>query len=237
MIKSVEMASDLNRSEVECFHPLQYLDPTFYKLQDYFDCFLRGISSGLILNAPLILLGVFSPHLLISFLPCIVGVSCLLGAVFAAVARSFQVGFREQAAMRGISTYLTYEDVNLPVAQAYELCLASTMQLRSALIVRSGESEWICARVKAVPDRTVVIRLERLRNGDTRIAIECVKHWSAIRSSLFRQLFGRKFEQLMLRIDDGLNAELIEEVASFVRNTPNWDYKYEGFKPLEASRR
>ncbi len=56
--------------------------------------------------------------------------------------------------------FLTYEDVNLSVPQAYELCLASTMELRSALIVRSGESEWICARVKAVPDRTVIIRLK-----------------------------------------------------------------------------
>jgi hypothetical protein len=231
------MASDVNRAEVEIFHPFQYLDPTYYKLRDYFDCFLRGVSCGLILNAPLILLGVFSPNLLIQFLPCIVGISCLLGVVFAAVAHSFQVGFSEDVAMRGVSAYLTYEDVTLSVAQAYELCLASTMQLRSALIVRSGEAKWICARVKAVPDRTVVIRLESLGKVNTRISIECVKHWSPIRSKLVRQLFGRKFEQLMLRIDDGLNAALIEEVASFVRNTPNWDYKYEGFKPLQNSRR
>ncbi len=225
------MASDLNRAEVEVFHPFQYLDPTFYKWQDYFDCFLRGASCGLIMNAPLILLGVFSPNLLISFLPCIVGISSLLGVVFAAVAHSFQVGFREQVAMRGINAFLTYEDVNLALPHAYELCLASTMELRSALIVRSGEAEWICARVKAVPDRTVIIRLESLRKGNTRIAIECVKHWSPFRSKLVRQLFGRKHEQLMMRVDDGLNSALIEEVASFVRNTPNWDYKYEGFKP------
>jgi hypothetical protein len=231
------MASDLNRAEVETFHPFQYLDPTFYKLQDYFDCFLRGVSSGLILNAPLILLGVFSPNLLIQFLPCIVGISCLLGVVFAAVAHSFQVGFSEHVAMRGVSAYLTYEDVSLPVAQAYELCLASTMQLRSALIVRSSDDEWICARVKAVPDRTVVIRLESFGKRNTRISIECVNHWSPIRSKLVRQLFGRKFEQLMLRIDDGLNAALIEEVAAFVRNMPNWDHQYEGFKLLQVSKR
>jgi hypothetical protein len=85
--------------------------------------------------------------------------------------------------------------------------------------------------VKAVPDRTIVIRFESLRKGRTRVAIECLKHWSPIRAKLVRQLFGRKFEQLMLRMDDGLNAALIEEVAAFVKNTPNWDYKYEGFKP------
>src|SRR5689334_22255825 len=101
------MATDLNRAEVETFHPFQYLDPSFYKLRDYFDCFLRGISCGLIMNAPLILLGVFSPNLLLSFLPCIVGVSCLLGIVFAAVAHSFQAGFREHVGMRGINACLT----------------------------------------------------------------------------------------------------------------------------------
>ncbi len=228
------MAADLNKAELEVFHPFQYLDPSFYKMRDYFDSFLRGISCGLILNAPIILLGVFSPTLFFSFFPCIAAVSCLLGVVFAAVVHSYRVGFSESLAVRGISAFLTYEDVNLPLSEAFELCLASTMQLRSALIVRSLEGVGIYARVKAVPDRTVVIRLESMRTGITRIAIDCVKHWHPIHSKLVRQLFGRKFEQLIVRTDDGLNAELIEEIASFLRNTPNWDHVYDGFKPHES---
>jgi len=231
LISNSQLTKSVNHSELESFIPFQYLDPTFYKLRDYLDCFLRGISCGLVLNAPVILLSVVSPSLLFGMLPCILGISALLGIVFAAVANSFRSGFKEQLSRRGVAAFLTYEDVNLPVSQAYELCLASSMQIRSALIVEALEGERICVRVKAVPDRTIVIRLEEMRKGKTRIAIECVKHWSPLRANLVRRLFSRKFEQLILRVDDGLNAELIEQLAAFIRETPNWDYKYEGFSP------
>lgn len=231
MNSNLQIAARLSSAELANFVPFQYLDPAFYKLSDYFGCFLRGVSCGLILNAPIILLGVASPSLLVNMLPCIAGISCLLGVVFTAVASSFRSAFLDLLSRRGVAAFLTYEDVNLPAAQAYELCLAAAMQIRSALIVQTDECERICVRVKSVPDRTIVIRLDSLRKGKTRISIDCVKHWSSLRSKLVRQLFASKFEQLILRVDDGQNAELIAKTAEFIRETPNWDYMYEGFKP------
>lgn len=231
---SLTEVSDLNKAEVELFHPLQYLDAAYFTLRDYFDCFLRGASCGLIVHAPLILLSIFSPALLIGFSPCIAVMSCLLGAVFSAVCHSFKNAYSEQVSTRGIEAFLAYEDVKLSQAEAYELCLAATMQIRSALLLRSIEGQRFCVRVKAVPDRTVVVRLEQIGRGQTRIAVDCVKHWSPLKARLIRQLFGRKFEQLFMRVDDGLNAELIQSVVSAVRETPNWDYRYEGFKPQHS---
>lgn len=231
MYQNWNMPATLNRAELALFNPLQYLDPTFYKVGDYLGCFWRGTCYGLLLNSPIIILGVTSPVLLANFFPFIVATSCLLGIVFSAVAHSFQVGFRERVALYGVSCFLDYQDVNYSRSQAFELCLASTMQLRSAIIVRSVEGVQICARVTAVPDRTVVITLEQMRTGTTRVAVDCVKHWSPLYARFIRNLFGWKFEQLMMRVDDGINASLIAEVSSFVKETPNWDYKHEGFSP------
>lgn len=231
MNSNLQLATRVNSAELAQFVPFQYLDPTFYTLLDYFGCFLRGVSCGLILNAPVILLGTVNLALLIGMLPCIAGISCLLGIVFAAVAGNLRSGFLDSLSRRGVASFLTYEDVNVPVSQAYELCLAAAMQLRSAFIVQSDEGERICVRVKSVPDRTVVIRLDSLRRGRTRISIDCAKHLSPIRAKLVRQLFGSKFEQLILRVDDGQNAELIAKTAAYIAETPNWDYMYDGFKP------
>lgn len=231
MNSNLQLATKVNSAELANFSPFQYLDPSFYTLRDYFGCFLRGVSCGLILNAPVILLGIVSPSLLIGMFPCIAGISCLLGVIFVAVASSFRSGFLEQLSRGGVAAFLTYEDVNLPASHAFELCLAAAMQIRSALIVQSQECQRICVRVKSVPDRTIVIRLDSLRKGKTRISIDCVKHWNPIQAKLVRQLFGRKFEQLFLRVDDGQNAELIAKTADFIKETPNWDYMYEGFKP------
>ena len=232
-----EKIDGINSAELEVFLPLQYLDPTFYRLRDYALVFLRGASFGIALNFPLVVLGLVSPNLMPVYLPCITMAACILGIAFSAAAKGFQVAFSRAVAIHGIEAYLTYEDVNMSLAGAYELCLAAIAQIPRANIVHCIEARRICARVKGYPDRTIVIRIDAVAKGVARIAIDCVKHVSLPQAVTIRTCWGAKFEQLILRLDDGYNAQLIEEIAAFIRDNPDWDYAYEGFKPAQKKRR
>ncbi|HIA50682.1 MAG TPA: hypothetical protein EYN91_01110 [Candidatus Melainabacteria bacterium] len=237
MHKLREKYKGINDGELEVFLPLQYLDPTFFRLRDYASVFARGAAFGIALNFPLIILGLVTPSLMPVYLPCMTTAACILGISFSAAAKGFQMAFSKAVSAYGIEAFLTYEDVRLPLAKAYELCLAATTEIPKASILECIEGRRICVRVKGYPDRTIVIRLDPLGRGITRIAIDSVKHLSLPQSIAIRTCWGTKFEQLILRVDDGSNAQLIEQIASFVRETPDWDYVYEGFKPLRANRR
>lgn len=228
---------DINDAELEVFLPLQYLDPSYFQLRDFAGVFARGAAFGIAINFPLIVLGLVTPSLMPVYLPCITATACILGIAFSAAAKGFQKAFSRGVSIHGIDAYLTYEDVHLPLAKAYELCLAATSQFHEARILRCIEGRLLCVRVKAQPERTIVIRLDGIGRGITRIAIDCVKHVSLPQALTIRSCWGPKFEQLVLRVDDGLNAELIEEVAAFIRETPDRDYRYEGVKTLQGSRR
>lgn len=231
-----EKIRGINSAELEVFLPLQYLDPRFYSLRDYALVFLRGAAFGIALNFPLVVLGLASPNLMPVYLPCITMAACTLGIAFSAAAKGFQVAFSRAVAIHGIEAYLTYEDVNMPLARAYELCLAATAQIPRANIIHRIEARRICARVEGYPDRTLVIRIDAIAKGVTRISIDCVKHVGLPQAVTIRSCWGAKFEQLILRLDDGFNAQLIQEIAAFIRDNPEWDYAYDGFKPSEINR-
>lgn len=231
-----EKTKNINSAELEVFLPLQYLDPAFFKLHDYGLVFLRGAAFGIALNFPLIILGLVSPNLMPVYLPCMTMAACILGIAFSAAAKGFQMAFSRAVSIYGIEAYLTYEDVKMPLAEAYELGLAAISQIPQAKIIHCIEARRICARVKGYPERTIVIRIDSIARGVTRIAIDCVKHVSLPQSVTIRSCWGAKFEQLILRLDDGFNAQLIEQIAAFIRENPDCDYAYEGFKPSESSR-
>lgn len=237
LLKLQEKIEDINDAELEVFLPLLYLDPAFFKMSDYSSVFARGAAFGMALNFPLLVLGLVNPILMPVYLPCMTSAACILGIAFSAAAKGFQKAFTRAVSVHGIEAYLSYEDVRMPLARAYELCTKATRRIEQARILHCIDGRRICVRVKGFPDRTLVIRLDGVGRGITRIAIDCVKHVSLPQAIVIRSCWGAKFEQLILRLDDGLNAQLIEEISSFIREAADKAHDYELSESLYSSRR
>lgn len=131
----------------------------------------------------------------------------------------------------GVEAFEVYHDLELPLEEAFELCLASSAQLRDSKIekcddtnkaveVRVSGNFWITV------DRLVEISVQKVTEDKTRMKVKSVIKLTPVRTFLFQAVWGPKWQPLLFRSDFSKNKKIMCEILSFVQNVPNWDHKY-----------
>lgn len=131
----------------------------------------------------------------------------------------------------GVEAFEVYHDLDMPVEEAFELCLASSAQLRDSKIEKCDDAnKAVVVRVKGnfwiTVDRLVEISVQPVSENKTRMKVKSVVKLTRVRTWLFEAVWGQKWQPLLFRSDFKRNKKIMSEILSFVQNVPNWDHKY-----------
>lgn len=126
--------------------------------------------------------------------------------------------------------------VEMPQAEAFELCLAACGHIPRANIVAYDDNHgWIKLRVKGnfwvTVDRTVKISIERDNEAPedkprTRLCIDAKVRLTKFRTHLIKLVWGDKWYPIVFRTDRNLNSKLLDSITEFVHSVPNWDHRH-----------
>jgi hypothetical protein len=131
---------------------------------------------------------------------------------------------------QGADAFIAVEDLDLPLGEAFELCLAATTQLRNARMEAFEDCQSISVRIKAdfwnATDRLVEIRFEQLDDNKTRIMIDYSAKLTAFRSYVIEKIWGPKWAPIFYRLDGKKNKETLSQITDYLQRVPEWNHKY-----------
>lgn len=131
---------------------------------------------------------------------------------------------------QGASAFIAYEDLDMPLEEAFELCLAATTQLPNSKIETFEEAKCIQLRAKGnfwvTVDRMVDIRFQQLSQNKTRVIVDTSVKLTAARTFLINKIWGPKWSPIVFRLDIRKNKEILTQISDYLRRVPEWNHKY-----------
>jgi hypothetical protein len=131
----------------------------------------------------------------------------------------------------GPAWYLKQQVLDLPMAEAFELCLAACAQFEKGKISEYDDQKgYIRLSIKGnflvTVDRNIGIILKENGPGSTILRIDSQLKLTSLRSRLIKMCWGEKWHPIVFRTDRNLNNKLMTTIISFVDSVPNWDHRH-----------
>lgn len=130
----------------------------------------------------------------------------------------------------GAGAFIAYEDLDMPLEQAFELSLGATTQLPKAKIETFEEGQRIQLRVKGnfwvTVDRMVDIKFEQLSENKTRVIVDSAFKLTPVRTFLITKIWGPKWSPIVFRLDVRKNKQMLAQIKDYLRRVPEWNHKY-----------
>ncbi len=209
---------------------LPILNPDHIQPQDYLRPMVGATIYAMIFTVPFSLhwlsLGMGSYRLLsmqLGFVAMIVGM-----LLTSALVHHF-IWYR-RLRKHGAKAFIAYEDLDMPLEEAFELCLAATTQLPKSRIETFEDGKCIHVRVKGnfwvTVDRMVDIKFDRVGENKTRVLIDSAFKLTPARTFLISKIWGPKWTPIVFRLDVRKNQQLLAQITDYLNRVPEWNHKY-----------
>lgn len=130
----------------------------------------------------------------------------------------------------GATAFIAFEDLDMPLEEAFELTLAATTQLPKSKIETFEDGKCIHVRVFGnfwtTVDRMVDINFERLEDGKTRVIVDSAFKLTPLRTFLINKIWGPKWTPIVYRLDVRKNRQLLTQITDYLNRVPEWKHKY-----------
>ncbi len=209
---------------------LPILNPEHIQPQDYLRPLIGATIYALVFTAPGTLIGLlmglgFSRLISMQF-----GfVTTVVGMLLISAMIHHYVWWR-RLKNHGARAFISYEDLEMPLEEAFELCLAATTQLPKSKIEAFEEKKSIELRVKGnfwlTVDRMVELKFERLSENKTRVLVDSAFKLTRPRTFLINKIWGPKWTPIVYRLDVRKNKQLLSQITEYLQRVPEWNHKY-----------
>jgi len=203
------------------------LNPDFIQPQDYLRPLVGMTVYSLIFAGTPYALGILSGYFPLTF-P--LGFASMMIGTFLISAMVHHYIWWRRLKTQGAAAFVAVENLDLPLAEAFELCLAATTQLRNAKMESFEDGKSISVRIQAdffnSTDRIVDIKFEQLDENKTRIFIDYSAKLTAFRSFIIEKVWGPKWAPIFYRLDGKKNQETLSQITDYLQRVPEWNHKY-----------
>jgi|GEM_PF-674522 len=127
--------------------------------------------------------------------------------------------------------YLRQRELDLPQAEAFELCLAACTQFERGRITSYDEKKGIIhLQIKGnfwvTVDRTVALIVKEKGPHSSLLYIDSKVKLTRFRSKLIQLTWGAKWHPIVFRTDRNLNYKVMNTITNFIDSVPNWDHRH-----------
>ena len=131
----------------------------------------------------------------------------------------------------GAVWYLRQRELDLPQAEAFELCLAACTQFeRSKITEYDDKRGLIQLQIKGnfwiTVDRSVTLMVKERGPHSSALYIDSKVKLTKFRSKLIRLTWGEKWHPVVFRTDRNLNYKVMNTITNFIDSVPNWDHRH-----------
>lgn len=131
----------------------------------------------------------------------------------------------------GPSWYSRQQIIDLPKAEAFELCLAACAQFERGRVTKYDDQRgYIRLSIKGnffvTVDRNIGIILKENGPNSSILYIDSQLKLTSFRSKLIKMTWGEKWHPIVFRTDHNLNNKLMTTIISFIESVPNWDHRH-----------
>lgn len=126
--------------------------------------------------------------------------------------------------------------LEMPRAEAFELCLAACGHIPRAIIVGYDDQlGLINLRVKGnfwiTVDRSVQISVNSDNEAPddkprSKLCIDAQVRLTKLRTAIIKTVWGEKWYPIVFRTDRNLNNKLLDAITEFIQSVPNWDHRH-----------
>ncbi len=209
---------------------LPILNPDHIQPQDYLRPLIGATIYALVFTAPGTLIGLSMGLGFTRFMSMQFGVVAMIVGLLLISAMVHHAVWLRRLRNHGASAFISYEDLEMPLEEAFELCLAATTQLPNSKIETFEESKCIELRVKGnfwvTVDRMVEIKFESLAENKTRVLVDSAFKLTRARTLLINKIWGPKWTPIVFRLDVRKNKQLLQQITDYLQRVPQWNHKY-----------
>ena len=209
---------------------LPVLNPELIQPQDYMRPLIGATIYALVFTAPGTLIGLSLGFGFTRFMSMQFGIVAMIVGLLLISAMVHHYVWWHRLKEHGSSAFIAYEDLEMPLEEAFELCVAATTQVPKSKIETFEESKCIELRVKGnfwmTVDRMVKIKFERLGENRTRVLVDSAFKLSRARTFLINKIWGPKWTHIVFRLDARKNKQLLLQITDYLRRVPQWNHKY-----------
>ncbi len=224
----------ISQSEIET-EPEQFV-PTYdyIKLPDYGRPLIGAAVFGLVLSCLVSTLAIFVGGPILSamiFVLCLVIYSIQFPLAILASAALHHALLMYRMRKHGPAWYLRQRELDLPQAEAFELCLAACAQFERSRITNYDEKKGIIhLQIKGnfwiTVDRTVALVVKTKGPHTSVLYIDSKVKLTRFRSKLIQLTWGAKWHPIVFRTDRNLNYKVMNTITNFIDSVPNWDHRH-----------
>lgn len=224
----------ISQSEIET-EPEQFV-PTYdyIKLPDYGRPLIGAAVFGLVLSCLVSSLAIFVGGPILSamiFVLCLVIYSIQFPLAILASAALHHALLLYRMRKHGPAWYLRQRELELPQAEAFELCLAACTQFERSRITNYDEKKGIIhLQIKGnfwiTVDRTVALVVKAKSPHTSVLYIDSKVKLTKFRSKLIQLTWGAKWHPIVFRTDRNLNYKVMNTITNFIDSVPNWDHRH-----------
>lgn len=224
----------ISQSEIET-EPEQFV-PTYdyIKLPDYGRPLIGAAVFGLVLSCLVSTLAIFVGGPILSamiFVLCLVIYSIQFPLAILASAALHHALLMYRMRKHGPAWYLRQRELDLPQAEAFELCLAACTQFERSRITNYDEKKGIIhLQIKGnfwiTVDRTVALVVKTKGPRTSVLYIDSKVKLTRFRSKLIQLTWGAKWHPIVFRTDRNLNYKVMNTITNFIDSVPNWDHRH-----------
>ncbi|MCC7531137.1 MAG: hypothetical protein IT342_21705 [Candidatus Melainabacteria bacterium] len=209
---------------------LPILNPELIQPQDYLRPLIGATIYALVFTAPGTLIGLSMGFGITRLMNMQYGmVATVVGLLLISAMVHHFVWWR-RLKNHGASAFIAYEDLEMPLEEAFELSLAATTQLPKSKIETFEDLKCIELRVKGnfwvTVDRMVEIKFVRLGESKTRVVVDSAFKLTRARTFLINKIWGPKWAPIVYRLDVNKNKQLLLQITDYLRRVPQWNHKY-----------
>ncbi len=209
---------------------LPILNPELIQPQDYLRPLLGATIYALVFTAPGTLIGLVMGLGSARLMNMQFGIVAMIVGLLLISAMIHHFVWWRRLKNHGASAFISYEDLEMPLEEAFELCLAATTQLPKSKIETFEELKCIELRVKGnfwvTVDRMVEIKFVRLGENQTRVVVDSAFKLTRARTFLINKIWGPKWAPIVYRLDVRKNKQLLLQITDYLRRVPEWNHKY-----------
>ncbi len=209
---------------------LPILNPEHIQPQDYLRPVVGATIYGLVFTLPCTLIGISMGLGYAKLINTQLGVVAMITGMLLISAMIHHFIWLRRLKNHGASTFVAYEDLDMPLEEAFELCLAATTQLPKSKIETFEDAKCIQLRVKGnfwvTVDRMVDIRFEQLAQNKTRVIVDTTVKLTPARTFLINMIWGPKWTPIVFRLDVRKNKQILTQISDYLHRVPEWNHKY-----------
>ncbi|CAN5261239.1 hypothetical protein BH11CYA1_BH11CYA1_02010 [soil metagenome] len=213
----------------------QFIPSTDYiKLPDYARPIIGAAVFGLVLSLlistlALILGGPILAGIFLILCLVIYSIQFPLAMIFSAALHHAILLYRMRK--YGPVWYLRQRELDLPQAEAFELCLAACSQFERSEITEYDDKKGIIhLEIKGnfwiTVDRSVTLVVKGKGLHSSVLYIDSKVKLTKFRSKLIRLTWGEKWHPIVFRTDRNLNYKVMNTITNFIDSVPNWDHRH-----------